>query len=195
MNKKQIIQNAQKAVDVLVGQYHDDLALIASMDRLKAERIAKAAQLSKTSGVPLRDVLRGNEPALQEIDTKIATLKTRQQTLWDGMFYDSPVIWLMYKYQAYRASQNEIATMGNLKKHCEPVAYICTKRFIFMHNYALHNIGVDILEIPDDALLPEIYKSDWMMQLVNDPVFMQTWREHEYYKEGGHVAKWQSFKP
>lgn len=195
MNKEQIIQNAQKAVDVLVGQYHDDLALIARMDTLKADRLARAAQLSKTSGVPLRDVLRGNEPALQEIDTKIATLKTRQQTLWDGMFYDSPVVWLMYKYQAYHGSQNEIASMRDLKKHCEPIAYICTKRFIFMRNYALQNLGVDVLEIADDVLLPEIYESDWMTQLVNDPVFMQTWREHEYYKKVGRVAKWQSFKP
>lgn len=197
-NSKVVLAQAQSAVDVLVKQYHQDLALIAQINEVKSQRMAEAAKISKEQNIPLRDVLanQSSYPAFATFTTKEEKLKAEQQVLWDSMFYANPIIWIMYKYQAYQGGNNEISTVHDLKKHCEPADYICTKRFHFLNTYLVSKQKTpltDTVQYPDDMRLPLLYESAAILNLVNDKAFMKTWSEHEFYSPEGKVAKWENY--
>lgn len=197
-NSKVVLAQAQAAVDVLVKQYHQDLALIAQINDIKSQRMAEAAKISKEQRIPLRDVLANQDsyPAFATLAIKEEKLKAKQQLLWDSMFYANPIIWIMYKYQAYQGGNNEISTIYDLRKHCEPKDYICTKRFHFLNTYLISKQKTPLTNTtryPDDMRLPLLYESNAITDLVNDKVFMKLWSEHEFYKREGKVAKWENY--
>lgn len=193
-----ILIEAQKAVDVLIRQYRQDLDLIDRMQKLKSKHMSVAARLSKERGTGLRDVLRTPHmyAELAGLIQEEHNLQEQQQRLWDSMFYPNPVIWLMYKYQAYRGGQNAITTMGDMKKHCTPEGYICTKRFAFLNDYLRRTQNIDVTDtavFPDDCLLPAFYESALIIGLTNEGTFMEQWQAYEFYTRNGAVAKWQNF--
>ena len=195
---KAILAQAQIAVDALVKQYHQDLALIAQINDVQSQRMATAARISKEQNIPLRNVLANQSlySAFATLATKEEGLKAEQQLLWDSMFYANPVIWIMYKYQAYQGGNNEISTVYDLKRHCEPRDYIGTKRFHFLNTYLISQQKAPLTDTalyPDDMRLPLLYESESMTGLVNDTAFMKLWSEHEFYKRKGKVAKWKNY--
>jgi hypothetical protein len=193
-----ILTDAQAAVHILVEQYHQDLGLIAQLNSIGSERMAAAAKISKEQDLPLRDVLASQNlyPVFAGLNSKEDALKVEQRALWDNMFYKNPVIWLMYKYQAYKGGSNEISTLRDLKKHCEPQDYICTKRFRFLNAYLLtkgEKVLTDVTSYPDAMKLPALYESSLMTSLTDDDAFMELWSQHEFYKRDGKVAKWEDY--
>lgn len=196
---KQIIE-AQAAVDTLVDQYHQDLQLIDDINKLKSRRMTEAAKLSKERGIGLRDILRDQTgyPTLVAIDKAESELSRRQQVLWDSMLYPNPIIWMMYKYQAYQGGQNEIATMDDFRKHCSPKGYICSSRYHFLR-HKLKNLGYDLDDssaYPGSTSLPDIYMRPEFTKLTDDNAFLYEWAKYEFHKTSdGRVAKWENYAP
>lgn len=119
------------------------------------------------------------------------------QLLSDTMTFDTPRIWIEYKYRAYQDDPQPITTMHDLRLHCSKPGYICTTRYTFL-NTALISAGKTPLSdrtvYPDDMNLSVLLADSSLDQLPEDTY--DTWRQHEYHKDSeGNTAKWAAYKP
>ena len=110
------MNSARAAVDRLLDMYDEYKTLAAKITA--AERRLALAKL-KNSGV-------------EQIRIELDNLLHSQQQLSDDMTFDTPLIWVMYKFEAYQDEAQPIRTMHDFRLHCSKPDYICTKRFIFL---------------------------------------------------------------
>lgn len=127
-----------------------------------------------------------------ELAVQADALSTQLQELSDSMTFDTPQIWIAYKYRAYQDEAQPIATLHDFRMHCSKPGYICTARFEFL-NDALARAEQARLSnrtaYADEMELSELLSSGVLDAL--DETTLETWREHEYYRdEAGRVAKW-----
>ena len=151
--------SARAAVDKLLDMYDEHKALTAKI--VAAERRVALAKLKNSSG--------------EQIRIELDDLRHNQQQLSDNMTFDTPLVWVMYKFEAYQDEAQPIKTMHDFRLHCSKPGYICTKRFTFLNAH----------------LLSEIFPL--LADIEQDEVFLSTWRAHEYYQEDGIVKKWQDY--
>ena len=174
------MNSARAAVDRLLDMYDDYKTLVAKITA--AERRLALARL-KNSGV-------------EQIRIELDNLLHSQQQLSDDMTFDTPLIWVMYKFEAYQDEAQPIRTMHDFRLHCSKPGYICTKRFIFLNAYLCSNGQRPLTnseQYPDEMLLREIFPL--LGEIEQDEVFMSSWRAHEYYQEDGAIKKWQNYTP
>ena len=170
--------NTRDAVDGLLEQYRQYRKLdvqIAAHKRLVAHQKA----IGTVSSADM---------------TQLAKLQREQSTLSDAMTFDSPLIWVMYKFEAYQDAPQPIRTLHDFRLHCSKPDYICTKRWMFVNQWRRHMDLVpfsDVSSYPDEVELPVLY--DELEQLASDERFMVAWRNYEYYQADGVVGKWQNF--
>jgi len=172
--------SARAAVDRLLDMYDEYKTLAAKITA--AERRLALAKL-KNSGV-------------EQVQTKLDGLRRDQQRLSDTMTFDTPLIWVMYKFEAYQDEAQPIRTMHDFRLHCSKPGYICTKRFIFLNAHLCSNRQrplTDSKKYPDEMLLGEIFPL--LGEIGQDEVFLSSWRAHEYYQEDGAAKKWQDYTP
>ena len=172
--------SARAAVDRLLDMYDDYKTLVAKITA--AERRLALARL-KNSGV-------------EQIRIELDNLLHSQQQLSDDMTFDTPLIWVMYKFEAYQDEAQPIRTMHDFRLHCSKPGYICTKRFIFLNAYLCSNRQSSLMDrkqYPDEMLLSEIFPL--LSEIERDKNFLSNWRAHEYYQEDGAAKKWQDYKP
>lgn len=124
-------------------------------------------------------------------------LRQELRQISDDMTFDSPYIWIQYKYEAYKNEAQPILTMQDLRVHCSAIGYICTKRFQFLNNQLVkrgkHPLS-DQASYPDNVSLEALLSNDNLVSLSRDKEFMDQWRAYEYYEENGRVAKWENFQ-
>ena len=195
MNKKGKLEFASRVVERLIMQYQEYLTLSDKIRTLETERFACVAKVSKEQGIGVQEVLAAvaEYDEVSSIDKQIDLHKTDLERLSAEMSFAGPVIWMMYKYKAYKGTSTEIATLGDLRKHCEPEGYICTVRFRFLNKYLDDSLGVDLADLekyPDQMSLENFYTSDEIMCLEDDPEFMKEWKREEYQIVDGHINKW-----
>ena len=174
------MNSARAAVDRLLDMY-DDYKTLASKITAAERRLALAKL--KNSGV-------------EQIQIELDDLRRDQQQLSDDMTFDTPLIWVMYKFEAYKDGAQPIQTMHDFRLHCSKPGYICTKRFIFLNAYLCSNGQSSLMDrkqYPDEMLLSEIFSL--LGEIEQDEVFMSSWRAHEYYQEDGAIKKWQNYTP
>lgn len=167
---------ARKQTDALLGMYAE-YKRIADGQQSIASQLAKA----KLKKQPV--------DALQSL---YDSTSRKMQSISESMTFASPLIWMMYKFEAYQGEAQPILTMHDFRLHCSKPGYICTKRFEFVNaELARRQLASlsDSKSYPDDMLLSGVYKS--LQPLIADDMFMGTWNECEYYKIGGRVAKWE----
>lgn len=170
----------RKATDELLVMYQE----YKDVDKQKesvAARLAKAKLLG--------------EPA-QALSQEYEELQARLQQISESMTYSSPVVWMTYKYEAYKDEAQPIRTMQDFRVHCSKPGYICTKRFDFLNAQLEKNRFPklsDTTQYPDDLSLAEAIKSPSIAVLVQDQSFQKQWVKHEYYKDNGRVAKWENY--
>lgn len=172
--------SARAAVDRLLDMYDEYKTLAAKITA--AERRLALAKL-KNSGV-------------EQVQTKLDGLRRDQQQLSDTMTFDTPLIWVMYKFEAYQDEAQPIRTMHDFRLHCSKPGYICTKRFIFLNAHLCSNGQrslIDSKKYPDEMLLSEIFPL--LGEIEQDEAFLSSWRVHEYYQEDGAIKKWQNYTP
>lgn len=164
-------------VDQLVAMYNDHKALRARQTESQRE-LAKAK-------------LRGADTT--QLQATYDDLAAQMQLISDTMTYASPSIWVLYKYEAYADETQSIRTLADFRQHCSKPGYICTKRFDFL-NAALVQRGAvpltDIMAFPDTMSLVDVLPV--VNTIENDDVFMRAWHNHEYYRDGDRVAKWEN---
>ena len=170
--------SARAAVDKLLDMYDEYKALIAKI--AVVERRLALAKL-KNSGV-------------EQIRIELDDLRHSQQQLSDDMTFDTPLVWVMYKFEAYQDEAQPIRPMHDFRLHCSKPGYICTKRFTFLNTHLCNNgqcLLTDDERYPDKMLLSEIFPL--LGEIERDEVFVSIWRAHEYYQEDGIVKKWQDY--
>lgn len=170
--------SARAAVDRLLDMYDKYKTLTAKIAAV--ERRLALAKL-KNSGV-------------EQIRIELDDLRHSQQQLSDDMTFDTPLVWVMYKFEAYQDEAQPIRTMHDFRLHCSKPGYICTKRFTFLNAHLCNNgqcLLTDDERYPDKMLLSEIFPL--FADIERDKVFLFTWRAHEYYQEDGIVKKWQDY--
>ena len=172
--------SARAAVDKLLRMYDDYKTLAAKITA--AERRLALAKLKNSD--------------VEQVQTKLDGLRRDQQQLSDTMTFDTPLIWVMYKFEAYQDEAQPIQTMHDFRLHCSKPGYICTKRFIFLNAHLCSNGQCPLTDgeqYPDEMLLSEIFPL--LGEIGQDEVFMSNWRAHEYYQEDGAIKKWQNYTP
>ena len=170
----------RKAVDRLLEMYKNYKEIDMKREAI-ALRLAKAKRLG--------------EPT-QALSKKYTELQAGMQQVSEAMTYSSPIVWMMYKYEAYANEAQPIRTLQDFRVHCSKPGYICTKRFNFM-NAQLDARGLpnlrDEKHYPDALLLPEAVVSAGVIELTKDRLFQELWAAYEYHKDKGRVAKWENY--
>ncbi len=161
----------------------------------EADMFKYAETCARREGKTLSAVLRDYEG-----NRGLATLMARQQTLVrrleelsSAILFDTPEIWLKYKYQAYAGTARELRTLGSLREHCSKVGYICTKRFSFL-SARLRVLGfaelTDRSAWPDELLVSAVAEHEAIRAVMNDEPSLVEWCQHEYFTSNGRSAKW-----
>ena len=172
--------SARAAVDRLLSMYDKYKTLAAKINA--AERRLALAKLKNND--------------IEQVQTELDVLRRDQQQLSDTMTFDTPLIWVMYKFEAYQDEAQPIRTMHDFRLHCSKPGYICTKRFIFLNAHLCNkgqNSLADRKQYPDEMLLSEIFPL--LDEIEQDEVFLSNWRAHEYHQEDGAIKKWQNYTP
>ena len=172
--------SARAAVDRLLDMYDEYKTLTVKI--AAAERRLALAKLKNSD--------------VEQIRIELDDLRHEQQQLSDDMTFDTPLVWVMYKFEAYQDEAQPIKTMHDFRLHCSKPGYICTKRFIFLNAYLCSNRQSSLMDrkqYPDEMLLSEIFPL--LSEIERDKNFLSNWRAHEYYQEDGAAKKWQDYKP
>jgi len=122
--------------------------------------------------------------------------ETEKDKIGDEMTYTDPIVWMMYKREAYARSDHEITTLGDLKGHSIDHGGICAKRMKFLALFIKENYRKDILdsnEFSDDMELTDFYDSNLINEVVLDNDFIQKWKTYEFFKKDGKVSKWENY--
>lgn len=151
-----------------------------------------AAGQSETTHRLAKARLKGG--SIDQLENEHHRLSDKMQSISDAMIFPNPLVWALYKFEAYIDEAQPICTMQDFRLHCSKPGYICTKRFIFV-NKELNQRGLltlsDIIAYPDHESLATVFKI--LDMLSQDNNFMKGWELHEYYKHDGMVAKWENF--
>jgi hypothetical protein len=127
-------------------------------------------------------------------ELKKQSLLEKLQNISDSMKFDNPVIWMMYKHLAYKDTTHPITTVGDFIKHCEGYTDICSKRYMFLRAYLINTQTIDIESVFEKGYtLDKLYTSEHVLKLIEDSVFMEEWKKHEYNTADGKTAKWKSY--
>ena len=138
------MNKARTAVDKLLNMYDEYKTLAAEIT--DAERRVALARLKNGD--------------IKQAKAELDSLRQNQQQLSDAMTFDTPLIWAMYKFEAYKDEAQPIRTMHDFRLHCSKPGYICTKRFLFLNAYLCNkkqNPLTDNQTYPDDMLLDNIF--------------------------------------
>ena len=163
-------------VDELLVMY-DEYVMLLGRQKAVESKLARAKLAGKDS---------------EEIQKQANQISDELQVLSDSMTYDTPRIWIEYKYCAYKDEPQPILTMHDFRLHCSKPGYICTARFEFL-NHALAQEGY--VPLDNRAVYPDDMKlSDLLEQSLLDTLCEQTfskWRSQECYRDAtGAVRKW-----
>lgn len=172
--------SARAAVDRLLDMYDEYKTLTVKITA--AERRLALAKLKNSD--------------VEQIRIELDDLRHSQQRLSDTMMFDTPLVWVMYKFEAYQDEAQPIRTMHDFRLHCSKPSYICTKRFIFLNAHLCSNGQsslTDRKQYPDEMLLRDIFPL--LGEIEQDEAFLSSWRAHEYYQEHGAIKKWQNYTP
>ena len=101
------VNSARAAVDRLLDTYDEYKTLTAKI--ATAERRLALAKL-RNSGV-------------EQIQIELDDLRRDQQQLSDDMTFDTPLVWVMYKFEAYQDETQPIRTMHDFRLIVIPLSF------------------------------------------------------------------------
>jgi hypothetical protein len=124
------------------------------------------------------------------------TLSNKLQEISDSMFFDTPIVWMLYKRHAYVNSGHPIKTLKDLIVHASEPGDICTKRFHYLNAQVKRLLGVsltDSVAFSPEVDLETLAQSPQIEKISANENILTTWRSHEYFKVGDRVAKWENY--
>jgi hypothetical protein len=114
----------------------------------------------------------------------------------DQMLFADPVVWMLYKYEAYKGTVAEIATWGDLVQHSEHHDGICKKRLQFIRASMLTLTHQDVLDgsvIDPQQDIRQLVVSNFFEPLLQNQEHMTNWSTNEYFTMQGKAAKWECY--
>jgi hypothetical protein len=126
-----------------------------------------------------------------------ATTPEEKQRIGDSMFYADPIVWVVYKYAAYKESTHPLLTWGDLIHHSFGHDGICGKRLHYIARWCALEKGIDVFDetvMRRAADLSVVATHPLFLEIAADESFMDTWRQYEYEKTAGVVTKWKSYE-
>lgn len=168
--------NSKNSVNKLLMQYASYKELVKEIDEIKRQ-LAKQKLLNKD---------------LSKITKELNLLEGKQSKVSDSMVFKTPIVWLMYKFLAYKDEPQPMNNLRALKDHCSNPNGICTKRFKYINRY-LKSINeaelTDKTEYPDELTLDNLFDKFLNFNLNRD--LIADWQKHEFYEENGIIKKWK----
>lgn len=172
----------KQVVDRLILQYKEYLYLNKKIKELENKKFAEILKSKSGKKVKL-------------IEDTIALVKTDLNQVSNEMTFANPIIWMMYKYRAYKNTSNEISTLEDFRKHCEPEGYICTARYKFLKEFMRKNLSIDLDNkslYPDTLELDDFYTKKEITSLLENHQFLKMWKEKEYLITKNKINKWNT---
>ena len=112
------MDGARVAVDKLLDMYDEYKTLTAKI--AAAERRLALAKLKNSD--------------VEQIRIELDDLRHSQQQLSDDMTFDTPLVWVMYKFEAYQDEAQPIRTMHDFRLHCSKSAiFVLSALYFLMH--------------------------------------------------------------
>ncbi len=193
---KDIIAFSGQVADRLIMQYGEYVFLSAKIKGLEDEKFRMILAIAKERSIGVQDALKQEaDGMLKRMNEIIALYRIDLERVSDEMTFPNPLIWMTYKYKAYKGTSSEIATMGDFRRHCAPAGYICTARFGFMRDYMEDKNRININDkarYPDEIKLPDFYLSKEAVGLLADTDFMSEWKRREYLITENKINKWNA---
>lgn len=171
-----LMSYSRSEVDKLLAQYKEYKELDAAI------MSGKAASKPRFS-------LMGNLGTMQNLDP-LAAAKKQLANIGNAMKFQNPLIWLMYKHEAYRNEpEKALKTVSDLVAHCQ-VDGICHKRFDAINTHLRHATGKDIADTSFQNLsLDDLaHNHDYLEMCLHLP-FQKKWSKHENDSTG----KWHNY--
>lgn len=168
-------------VDTLLAMYEE----YKQLHRTEAEFLTQLAK-AKVLGINT-----------DELAKKYLAAKEAVQKISDAMTFTNPIVWILYKFEAYAIDPQAIRTLQDFRIHCSKRDYICTKRFTFI-NQQLEQKGLPTLSDPsrsEQQSLDDLASAPEIVALVDDPEFQHKWDAYEYFKQDNQIKKWENFIP
>lgn len=127
---------------------------------------------------------------------KAAATPSEKVGIGDAMFYDDPIIWILYKNLAYVGTAGAVLTLGGLRHHAADEQDICGRRWRYFVRQAKLETGIDFTDegaFPDQMSLIDFANTESVRRVCDAKAFMEGWRAAEYFKDAtGRVAKWEN---
>jgi hypothetical protein len=183
----------EKIVDRLILQYEEYLFLSKIIQKLENERFIKIAEIAQKRNIKIQNVIKKEIKSLNSIDKKIYLYKIDLQRISDEMTYPNHYVWMMYKDKAYKGTNNEIATLGDFKRHCLPTDYICTVRYNFLREFLKKNKKIDLnnnKKYPTNIRFIDFYNKRELINLLTNIDFLIKWKKNEYFISNNTINKW-----
>ncbi len=129
---------------------------------------------------------------MQNLDP-LANAKKELVKIGEEMKFQNPLIWLTYKYLAYKNEPNKkLSTLTDLREHCK-VDGICFRRFDAINFYLRSKYnGLDLHSdsfISGDINLEILREDPRFLDICLDKSFLNLWFSHENNKSG----KWKNY--
>ncbi|MEN9552137.1 MAG: hypothetical protein RI935_514 [Candidatus Parcubacteria bacterium] len=135
--------------------------------------------------------LLGKPGVMQNLDP-LAEAKKRLDEIGNGMKFQNPLIWLIYKYEAYQHEDKPLKTVADLIAHCE-VDGICHRRFDAINRYLRekHNGGdiTNLAFVSPETSMEDLAKDKRFIAICFDLSFQTKWSRHENDRAG----KWKHY--
>ena len=174
-----------------------NLEQVLTYSRTETDKLLEMYAKYKALGEKIKEVptsVFSRKPGKISEGAEVRRLKYEQVKLGNQMKFQNPLIWMMYKYEAYKdEGETSISTLESLRTHCK-VDGICARRYDFI-NAALRqkNRGEDLTRdefLAANTDLSTVTSDQRFINLSLDPQFMTEWSRHENDKAG----KWKNYK-
>ncbi len=188
---EQTKEYAEMAVNRLIMQYKEYSYLSDLIKQIEEKIFIAMAKIAKEKSIDLVQIKEGMDdyPEVISLEKQKQIYARLLNRVSDEMTFATPLIWMMYKHKAYQGTSTEIATIEDFRRHCQPVDYICGKRYRFL----LQELDVKIdqeSEFTGKAHLNELYFNEVILQASCDSDFMEKWLANEYFIADNRINKW-----
>jgi hypothetical protein len=104
----------------------------------------------------------------------------------DIMRFDTPLVWIGYKANAYCGTGHAINTVADLRAHCNDPEDICGKRFDF--------VACIINAVDNQNPISILWEDQNVFAMLSSQDLINDWMRYEFYEVDGRICKWESYR-
>ena len=185
----QIYQKYQCLVsDLTIKQFElDDIKSAALVRHNKLSVFKRSLNVSYTEH---------EKTNLKVLRDKIARLTAEVTQVSSDMKFQNPLIWVMYKFQAYQGTPKAVTTVNDLLTHDDAqrkqqgIPTICDRRLSYINRWLQAHHDSDIQMFGLGMKLSSLCDDTHFTDMLLDDAFMSGWSYHENNEKG----KWYGYQ-